>query len=155
MRWDFLTVTLMVGLSAYLDAQTPGDIASREASVEALRTGAWVRVAAAPLGRIEGRVVAHTATELVLSVEEGPSRIPLAGVDTLWVRGKATRTGALVGGLLGTGLGILIATQAVEEGETPGADWVGAFGLGGALVGGSLGAALGSAFPRWDRRYPP
>jgi hypothetical protein len=135
------------------NAQTPG-VPTREEALQALNDIDWVRLAGGTFGRLEGTVLAHTATDLVLNVEAQPSRIPATSIDTLWARGKATKTSALVGGLLGAGIGILVATQTVEEGETPGADWLGAFGVGGALVGGSLGALIGSAFPRWDRRYP-
>jgi hypothetical protein len=135
------------------NAQTPR-VPTRAEAIQALSDSDWVRLAGGTFGRLEGIVLAHTATDLVLSVEARPSRIPATNIDTLWARGKATKTGALLGALLGAGIGIVVATQAVEEGETPGTEWIGAFGVGGALVGGSLGALIGSAFPRWNRRYP-
>ena len=48
---------------------------------------------------------------------------------------------------MGAGVGVLVATQAVEKGETAPADYIGLFAVGGALGGGLLGALVGRAFP--------
>jgi MFS family permease len=103
--------------------------------------------------RHEARLLEHSATEIVLDLEPRPLRIPVAAIDTLWERRTASKTGALVGGLLGAGIGVLVATQAIEEGETPSAGWVGVFAIGGAVGGGLLGALVGRAFPKWHRLY--
>ena len=121
---------------------------------QTLEDSQWVRLAGPGLGRREGRVLQHSPTEIVLSPEPQSLRIPATSIDTLWTKGTSSKTGALVGGLLGAGVGVLFATQAVEEGETPGAGWVLAIGGGGAVAGGLLGALVGLAFPRWHRQYP-
>jgi hypothetical protein len=54
---------------------------------------------------------------------------------------------------VGAGVGILVATQSVEKGETPSADYIGLLAVGGALGGGLLGALVGHAFPKWQRLY--
>jgi hypothetical protein len=143
-----------VFLPTFGSAQTPDPVATRQAALQALSDSQWIRLTSASFGRREGQLLAHSATELVLALEPEPLRIPATRIDTLWAKGTASKSGAIVGGLLGAGVGVLVATQAVEKGETPGADWVLAIGGGGAVSGGLLGALIGSAFPRWQRRYP-
>lgn len=107
----------MILVPMFSNAQTPG-VPAREEALQALGDSAWVRLAGPTFGRVEGRVLARTPTDLVLIIDSQHSRIPATSIDTLWARGKATRTGALLGGLLGAGIGILVATQTVEEGES-------------------------------------
>jgi hypothetical protein len=120
--------------------------------LEALSDSQWIRVSSTGHARREARLLEHSATEIVLDLDR-PLRIPVTNIDTLWDRRTASKTGALVGGLLGAGIGVLVATQAVEKGETPPADYVGVFAIGGAVGGGLLGALVGRAFPKWHRLY--
>ena len=138
-------------------AQTQGGPrldSDRQQVFQSLEDSQWVRLAGPGLGRREGRVLQHSPTEIVLSPEPQPLRVPATSIDTLWTRGTSSKTGALVGGLLGAGLGVLFAAEAVEEGETAGADWFLAIGGGGAVAGGLLCALVGLAIPRCDRQYP-
>lgn len=135
-------------------AQVPEPASTRLGALQSLRDSAWIRVADVAHGRREARLLAQGSGEVVLDLGPRPLRIPATSIDTVWERRTASRTGALVGGLLGAGLGVLIATQTAEKGETPPADWVLVIGAGGAAGGGLLGALVGTAFPRWDRRYP-
>ena len=133
-------------------AQTSRPIPEQAPMFEALRDSQWVRVASTGYARREARLLEHDATEIVLDLER-PLRIPVTSVDTLWNRRTASKTGALVGGLLGASIGVLVATQAVEKGETASADYVGIIAIGGAVGGGLLGALVGRAFPQWHRLY--
>jgi hypothetical protein len=119
---------------------------------EVLSDSQWMRVSSTGHARREARLLEHSATEIVLDLER-PLRIPVTSIDTLWDRGTTSKTWALVGGLLGAGIGVLVATQAVEKGETPPADWIGLFAIGGTVGGGLLGALVGRAFPKWHRLY--
>jgi hypothetical protein len=155
--WALMTPCGLLILPGLGSAQTPGGPrldSDRERVFQTLEDSQWVRLAGSSLGRREGRVLQHSPTEIVLSPEPQPLRIPATSIDTLWTKGTSSKTGALVGGLLGAGVGVLFATQAVEEGETPGADWVLAIGGGGPVAGGLLGAVVGLAFPRWHRQFP-
>ena len=134
-------------------AQTPQPIPAQPLMLEALSDSQWIRVSSTGHARREARLLEYSATEIVLDLEPRPLRIPVTGIDTLWERRTASKTGALVGGLLGAGIGVLVATQAVEKGETPPADYVGVFAIGGAVGGGLLGALVGLAFPKWHRLY--
>jgi hypothetical protein len=122
--------------------------------IESLRDSQWVRVAASDLGRRQGRLLEPGSTVLVLATEGEPLRIPATSVDTLWTKGTNWKQGALVGAVLGLGLGIAAAASGFgEEDVGPTAVWLGCMGIGtagGALVGTIFGAAL----PRWTRRYP-
>jgi hypothetical protein len=155
-----LALTTLCGLlilPGFGTAQTQGGPrldSDRQQVFQSLEDSQWVRLVGSGLSRREGRVLEISPTELVLSPEPQPLRVLATSIDTLWTRGTSSKTGALVGGLLGAGLGVLFATQAVEEGETAGADWLLAIGGGGAVAGGLLGALVGLAIPRWDRQYP-
>lgn len=78
-------------------------------------------------------------------------------VDSLWVQGRATLTGAIVGGAIATPLAFLV-WGGLCEGLSYGAgcDAWGevalltlAGGIGGALIGGGIGALV----PKWRLRY--
>ena len=135
----------------FASAQSSRPIPAQPPTFETLSDSQWVRVSRPEHGRREARLLRHTAGELVLDVGQSPLRIPATSIDTLWERRTASRTGALIGGLLGTGAGILVATQAVEEGETAPVDYVALFAVGGAVGGGLLGALMGRAIPKWHR----
>jgi hypothetical protein len=145
---------LLLLLPTLAGAQTP-DLATRQAAVQTLSDSEWVRLSSPTFGRLEGRILEHTAAELVLGTGPQPMRIPATSIDTLWTRARPSRTGAIVGALAGTVIGVLIATGTVERGESPGTDYLLVFGVGGAVGGGLLGALVGKAFPSWHRRYPP
>ena len=142
-----LTVVPALGM-----AQTPKPIPAQTPVFEELSDSQWIRVSSPGQSRREGRLLERSTTEIVLDLER-PQRIPITSIDTLWERRTASKTGAWVGGLVGAGVGILVATQAVEKGETAPADYVGLFAIGGAVGGGLLGALAGRAFRRWHRLY--
>jgi hypothetical protein len=133
-------------------AQTPKPIPARSSMFQELSDSQWVRISGNGHARREAKLLEHSATEILLNLER-PLRIPATSIDTLWERRTASKTGAWVGGLVGAGVGILVATQAVEKGETPPADYIGLFAIGGAVGGGLLGALVGRAFPKWHRLY--
>ncbi len=145
---------ILPGLAGAQTAGGPRLDSDRQQVFQTLEDSQWIRLAGPGLGRREGRVLQHSPTEIVLSPEPQSLRVPATRIDTLWIKGTSSKSGALVGGLLGAAAGVLFATQAVEEGETPGADWVLAIGGGGAVAGGLLGALVGLAIPRWHRQYP-
>ncbi|HET6900265.1 MAG TPA: hypothetical protein VFK70_18070, partial [Vicinamibacteria bacterium] len=106
-------------------------------------------------GRVwEGRYVA--TTDGVVALDEPLARIPSASVRQVWIRGRATRPGAVMGGLLlglsAAGLSAFGAGFGCEvncEGVVYAASALG-FGVGGGL-GALTGGVLGAAFPKWHR----
>lgn len=129
-----LVVLLVLGSAAPLNAQTALDTV-----LNRLRPGQTIRVSTRDQGRAEYRF--------------GSRDMAVTSIDSLWVRGRATGTGAIVGGLT---LGA-IAFAIVSGGCSPGADCSGVEGPAAAavgLAGGALvGALIGSTMPSWKLRY--
>ena len=126
----------------------------RQQVFQSLEDSQWVRLAGPGLGRLEGRVLQLSPTEIVLSPEPRPFR--LVGIDTVWTRKHSAVRGGIIGGLL---LGAMGAIVGASIGEQSNDDYNPAFGAlvfgGGGLVGGGLlGALVGSGIPRWHRQYP-
>ena len=146
---------LLVSLASTISAQesAPGGLDS--SSILLLKPDRFVRMQVPELGRIQGTVGARMGSEIVLQSEEGGRRINLAAVDTLWVRGRRTKTGAVIGALLGLGGGVLLGTlfDALCEFDC-GGDYTLTGGLIGAAAGGATGAVIGAAIPRWRRVFP-
>jgi hypothetical protein len=133
--------------------QTGGTSVMRQSAIESLHDSQWVRLTTPGLGRSEGRLLARNPTELILSPAPRTVRIPAADIDTIWTRGSSTRTGLLVGALLGAGLGVVAASALGEADVDRGTLMAASIGLGTA-GGGLLGALFGTAVPRWKRSYP-
>ena len=128
----------------------------RQEAIQSLKDSQWVRLAGTGLGRQDGRVIDVTATEIVLSPEPQPIRVPATSVDTVWTRGHSALQGGLVGGLL---LGAVGAVVGATAGDPTGDDynpgfWALVLGGGGLVGGGALGAVVGLGIPRWHRQYP-
>lgn len=111
------------------------------------------RLASPGFGRREGRLLSRNPTELILSPAPRPVRVPAAEVDTIWTRGTSTKTGLIVGALLGAGLGLVAGSGLGEAEVDRGTLMVASIGLG-MGSGGLLGAIFGTALPRWKRSYP-
>jgi len=125
-----------------------------------LRSGTVERVAASGGERIEGRLLRATDRALTLADGEAERTLLLSRRDSVWVRGRATARGAVVGGLLGlalTGAAVALFYSVCEEGtDSPCTGQEEFIPLGVVAVGGGalLGAAGGSLIPHWRRRYP-
>ena len=126
----------------------------RQPVMESLRDSQWVRLAVSDLGRREGRLLERGESELVLAMAAEPLRIPATTVDTLWTRGTSWKQGAIVGAVVGLGLGVAAAASGFgEEDVDQTALWLGLTGIG--TAGGAIvGTLFGAAIPRWSRKYP-
>ena len=147
---------ILPGLGTAQSAGGPRLDSDRQHVFQTLEDSQWVRLASSSLGRREGRVVEVSPTELVLSPEPQPLRVPATSIDTLWTRGHSAVHGGIVGGAL---LGVLGAVVGASIGERSADDYNPGFtalilGGGGAVGGALLGAVVGLAIPRWHRRYP-
>lgn len=120
------------------------------ASLARLRPDRFVRVELPDLGRIQGQVTRNSMTDLYLSQGEQERQIPTAQIQRAWVRGRATRTGAIVGGVLGLGAGLFVGALANGLCEsTSCGDATLPAALLGTLAGAGVGAIVGSAIPKW------
>jgi hypothetical protein len=106
-----------------------------------------------------GRLIALTSGVATLETETGNRTASLASVDSIWVRGRATKTGAIVGGIGGAVLFGAFVGYAVsglcevdcDNSFLEGALVGGALGLGGGAI---LGAGIGALIPKWRLRFP-
>jgi hypothetical protein len=118
-------------------------------------TGTMLRVERVARGRAEGALREVLADAITLGNGEVQERITLLEIVSVWRRSSYALHGALIGALLGLGLGGSVAMKAFAL--------IGAFlaikalvigvlifGAVGALFGGALGAWL----PRWKRVWP-
>jgi hypothetical protein len=138
---------------------TPEESESTDDALSFLQPGMRIRVAATNADVTEGRFVAVRGGRLVLDrVGIGaqlPNDVPVGSVRSVWVRGRATGSGALVGAALGgvtvAVLGMVIAHDPDSGGSVPKAA-VGGLLLGG-LLGSLPGSIVGAACPRWRLAY--
>jgi hypothetical protein len=122
-----------------------------------------IRVESAGLGRVEGRFERYAGDTLILRGADGTrTGIPVSAISTVRVRGHATKTGAIVGGVTGalaTGFlaGALCGLAHNEDGIVGNEGFDGgcaAVGAGvGALAGGGIGAGIGALILKWRVRY--
>lgn len=150
------TTGLIAALLAAPLAAGLAEAGPRVASVlsEARARSSVVRLAA-EFTRVSGRLIALSDTSVTLDVEGRRGiiglTVPLTAIDTVWTSSGATSTGVIIGagvGLLAGGL----AGAALTEGQDDDAIVIGAaVGIAG---GGLLGAIIGSAIPKWTRRFP-
>ena len=137
---------------AQASAGTPESVLAR------IDSGKVIRAKLDPARTVIGAYTPIGDGRLGIRTQEGGSEtLRLTELRELSVRGRHTRTGAIVGGLAGAAFGTFVAVIANALCETDSCDGaepfviaIPAFGAGGALVG----AAVGSAFPRWKRVYP-
>ena len=156
MRTPFVAALLSASIAwTPVNSATAQQSTERQLAFESLADSQWVRLAVPDVGRHEGRVLERSSELVVLSAKAEPLRVPATAIDTLWTRGNAVKTGAIVGGLTGLALGVLAGATCNDWGEDCPTDTamlaLGGIGLGGGTL---LGSLFGLAIPKWHRRYP-
>jgi hypothetical protein len=99
-----VALALLVLAPAHAGAQAQDT--GRVAAVLALRLGQQVRLDLTGNRRVEGRFALGSDTSLTLVRHDVPTQVRLPDVERLWVRGRATGKGALIG----AGVGHVIPT---------------------------------------------
>ena len=164
---DVLVILACLGLAA------PGTGAAQLGETFALeeRQGALARVPDGEIIRVRLGSGARAAGPIrfwsTSSVTLGPylgyaahdTVLALAAIDTLWLRGRATRRGALWGGATGLAVGaVLGATTSsicpIGGRNQPCARGAVTSAVVGLVVGGLAGALVGSGNPQWRRLHP-
>ena len=104
MRTPFVAALLSASIAwTPLSSATAQQSTERQTAFESLADSQWVRLAVPDAGRHEGRLLERSSEPVVLSAEPEPLRVPATTIDTLWTRGNAGKTGAIVGAvILGT-----------------------------------------------------
>ncbi len=158
MRIPFFATVFSASIAwAPLSTATAQQITERQTAFESLADSQWVRLTIPDVGRHEGRLLERSSDLLVLSADPQPLQVPATTIDTLWIRGTAVKTGAIVGavilGALGTALGAWAGAASTDHDFQTGQAILAGGGVG--LLGGALlGSVTGLAIPKWHRRYP-
>ncbi len=159
-RWVGLAVFTLVAFSVprQLAAQTADS--ALIATVNRLDPGRRLRIEAAGRPDTEGVFLALDGGDLLLGAPADPTRVPLAEIERLWTRQRATKTVAIVGGIAGLALGAaagLVIGEVICNNEDCNANTAAAMALTGSIggVGGlAVGAAADSFIPVWKLRFP-
>src|SRR3954467_12065347 len=95
---------------------TAQQVTERQTAFESLADSQWIRLKVPDVaGRYEGRLLQRGPDHLVLSADPEPLRVPATTIDTLWTRGNAGVTGAVVGGLVLGALGVALGAAWAED----------------------------------------
>lgn len=131
--------------------------ARRDSAVTRIPHGQGVRLSVNGLGRLEGKAGARAGDSLDVAQGDSVRRIATRAIDSIWVRGRATTTGAIIGGAFGILAGAYLGALGSGLCEYDCSDTETAVITGG-LVGGAffggLGAWIGWNVPKWQRRFP-
>ena len=149
------SLAVLAGLIAPAGATAQGSPGS---VLDQVAPGKFVRARVDAQRTVSGRYVAVGDGRLGIRSDLGTTdTLRLGELQELTVRGRHTKTGAIVGGIAGVAVGVFVGVMVNGVCETedckgarPYLIAIPAFGAGGAL----LGAALGSAFPKWKRVFP-
>lgn len=143
-------------------AQQTSAADTRTAALESLRVSRWIRIHVQGGGVIEGRVLGVGRDSLFVATSGGEQRLPIAALDSWWVRGRAAKTGAIVGAIPGviggTGFGILYNAAFCANAEWGDDPCLVAIPISAVVVGGvgaGIGALIGAGVPKWHRKFPP
>lgn len=165
---EVLLIAGVADLSA--PAAAPAQLATtfgleeRQGALARVPVGKIIRLRLTDGGRVAGPILRWTAISVTvgpyLGYAERDTFAAVQAVDTLWVRGAATRRGALTGGAAGLAAGIVFGTSAGSlcptSARTPKPCAQGAVtsSVAGLVIGGLVGALVGSATPQWKRLHP-
>ncbi len=154
-------------------------LAAQDGGVGQPKPGKTIRVSIRGGATYEGRLLDLRGDTLVVGGTADWFLVPARNVDSLWVRGNAAKTGAIVGAipvaLLGALTGGFLSSLCrgyygerqqlramqglapVEGGDgcLPGGIAAALGGLIGASVGAPLGAIVGALIPKWRQWDPP
>lgn len=122
--------------------------------LRSLEAGRALRVSGHDVGTITGSFADVRDSALVFEGQPG-RRVPIAGIDSMWISKGHASTGAIVGGVVGLVIGIVaISGKTCQFGDT--ACQSGAYlESSGITLGGTLvGALIGSGIKSWHLRFP-
>ena len=132
---------------------------NRQAAIQAVHLGQRIRVAT-PSSEFHGVLTGTDAARVWITRDSAVTAVGLADIDGLWVRGGATKTGALVGALAGAAIGgafgLFIGEVVCNNPDCRAntAEVVVVLGLGGGGAGALAGTIIGLAIPKWNQRFP-
>lgn len=128
-----------------------------DSAVRSLQAGETVRIRVVGGDRIESRITSLQAEPLGLRLTGASAAIDAAAIDSLWVRGRATRvgtnTGAILGGALSFAFWAAVCTGLSYGNGCDAWGTVAALGVAGAIGGALIGTGIGALVPKWQLRY--
>ena len=139
------------------------ELEDRQAAVGRVPLGKIIRLRLSDGGRAAGPVLRWNSFAVTLGPYMGYAEqdtfVAIQSIDTLWLRGQATRRGAMYGGIAGLAFGVTVGSTAASLCPTAGGTKACAQGavtsaVAGLVVGGLLGAVIGSGTPDWRRLHP-
>jgi hypothetical protein len=152
--------------STYGQEAVPAEARARRFE-SVLKVGDPIRAFPVADAPVEGRLLAPWPGSR-LRIDAGGTgmetiELPRAVLDSLEVGRHRGSSGAVVGGVVGAGLGLLLV-QAIGDlvcdapdddcdSEPDAIAWIG-FGTGGAALGGGIGWLIGKEMRRWERVFP-
>jgi hypothetical protein len=108
-----------------------------------------------------GKLLKVTSDTLGIMAERGSRSIPIAALDSLWIRRSRASKFARVGAIVGGGIGALIAIDFVrfncDSGVSCSGDYLKVVPIGAAVVGflGAMtGGVIGSVVHSWELVHP-
>lgn len=148
-------LALMIALAA----QAAGQAAQpdlRVLSLRSMQVGRTVRVVGREIGTLTGALLEVREGTLWLQHQPANRMVPIAGIDSMWVKGGGhAAAGALVGGLIGSVVGLAVVSgKQCQLGDTSCLTGSYLESAGIALGGMLVGALIGSGTKNWQRRYP-
>ncbi len=142
-----------------LAGQAAGQVAPtpdlRVLSLRSLQAGRTVRVSGRDIGTLTGSVAGVREGAFWLGGSLAERRVPLGGIDSVWVSRGHAGTGALVGALIGGVVGVAaMSGRSCQLGDSNCIAGASLAATGIMLTGVLVGAIIGDAAKSWDRRYP-
>jgi hypothetical protein len=158
-HYSLLVIAVLATAPARGSTQVPDS--GRMAAVQTLKVGQHVRLAVSQVGRVEGSFMVANDNSITLAGRDSSSQYLLPGVEQLWVRGRATGKGALIGAGVGVLIGVVsglifssVACEPIDGGNCTPAELAAVAGLLGGTGGALVGAGIGFAIPTWRLRFP-
>ena len=146
---------------ATLDPARPGPAMSSVTAGEVgLTAGQRIRVRATDAYSNEGVFSGFAGQDLLLSTSQAGQnqRIPVDRLQALWVQERATRKGAMIGGITGgvflLGVGLYGKAYVLDQPTDMSAGDVALITIIGAGVGAATGALIGYFLPTWSPVWP-
>jgi hypothetical protein len=146
-----------VGLGFLLSVvSVPGLHGQSAADLGRLQPGQVVRVRAVGTPRFVTRLGGASGDGASGLFAHAEIPVDVASVDSVWVRDRATWTGAIVGAAVMTPVGFLgwgILCEAADDDGCASWGLVAGLAMGTGAAGALLGAGVGALIPRWRLRY--
>lgn len=138
-----------------------GAVSSGAAQGPLLTPGDRVRLQTVSAGLLEGVAAAASDQSVLLDRNGDRLEIARADIQKVWVRGRATKKGAIIGGIVGLAAGVtyglLITRPESSPCDADNCTRAGVTAVSGAIglaAGAGIGALIGSVIPRWRLRFP-